>query len=310
MTTTLTATATARGLEAVEEAWLDTLCCTFTAHRSFADLLAAPNAPLLFPPPFSTRQTIADLQELAAAYDAAQGAAGSSLRALRGEDAAWAPGRPAPHRPDEVGGYRGPLDGVEIYVLPGGYRVEAAGSERVLFTITDEEIDAFLRAQPHHSRAGALRTLVHDRRGVEGGGDEGRHGEDGGEAAGLADGAAEAEGGDGGVQGKDDAPRDRGMYHRWADIKRRKLSPAEVAKVEAWADEEARGCTLEALRKRRNVTQADLAEAAGFAQSEVSRIEGRLSHQTETLRRYVEALGGRLRVVAVFGEEEIPLSGV
>ena len=161
MTTTLTATATARGLEAVEEAWLDTLCCTFTAHRSFADLLAAPNAPLLFPPPFSTRQTIADLQELAAAYDAAQGAAGSSLRALRGEDAAWAPGRPAPHRPDEVGGYRGPLDGVEIYVLPGGYRVEAAGSERVLFTITDEEIDAFLRAQPHQGRAGALRTLVH-----------------------------------------------------------------------------------------------------------------------------------------------------
>lgn len=93
-------------------------------------------------------------------------------------------------------------------------------------------------------------------------------------------------------------------------MRARKASPEESAASEAWADREAQGATLAELRQRRGVTQAALAQAARFAQSEVSRIEGRQFHETETLRRYVEALGGRLEVVAVFDDEQVRLSGV
>jgi transcriptional regulator with XRE-family HTH domain len=61
--------------------------------------------------------------------------------------------------------------------------------------------------------------------------------------------------------------------------------------------------TLRALRKGAAKTQADVSEVSGIAQSEVSRLEGRESLdelQLSTLRRYVEALGGKLEIVAAF----------
>ena len=48
-------------------------------------------------------------------------------------------------------------------------------------------------------------------------------------------------------------------------------------------------------------------------QADISRLEGRESlddSQVSTLQRYVAALGGRLDVVAVFGDKKIILTGV
>lgn len=59
-------------------------------------------------------------------------------------------------------------------------------------------------------------------------------------------------------------------------------------------------------RRRR---QEDVADLMGISQSRVSKIErGHLRHtELGTLESYVQALGGRLRVVAEFGDRSLTL---
>ncbi len=68
--------------------------------------------------------------------------------------------------------------------------------------------------------------------------------------------------------------------------------------------------TLRQLREEAGVTQVELAELAEITQSALSRIERREDNPIETLRRYVEALGGELEVVAVLGNKRVKLMGV
>jgi predicted transcriptional regulator len=56
------------------------------------------------------------------------------------------------------------------------------------------------------------------------------------------------------------------------------------------------------------LTQAEVSQTADMTQSELSRLEGRTDHLTSTLRRYVEALGGKLEVTAVFGGRRVKLT--
>ena len=69
------------------------------------------------------------------------------------------------------------------------------------------------------------------------------------------------------------------------------------AKVEQRADELA---TLKHLREAVERTQDDLAARLGVGQDTVSRIERRSDILLSTLRRYVEAMGGELELVARF----------
>jgi len=64
---------------------------------------------------------------------------------------------------------------------------------------------------------------------------------------------------------------------------------------------------LAELRKHRNVTQVQLADALGISQGNVSQFERRRELYLSTLREYVEALGGRLELAAVFPDERVPL---
>ncbi len=68
---------------------------------------------------------------------------------------------------------------------------------------------------------------------------------------------------------------------------------------------------LAELRASLGMTQVALAERLQVSQSRVSRIErGALDHtQLETLRAYLEALGGQLEVSARFGDERILIAG-
>jgi hypothetical protein len=78
-------------------------------------------------------------------------------------------------------------------------------------------------------------------------------------------------------------------------------------------EEVARNELVVSLRELRNFagkTQAEVGEAAGLAQSEVSRIEGRDDALLTTLRRYVEALGGELELVARFGNKAMKIGGI
>ncbi len=65
---------------------------------------------------------------------------------------------------------------------------------------------------------------------------------------------------------------------------------------------------LEELRSARKITQSAVAKALKTSQGEVSRIEKRDDMHLSTLRGYVEGLGGKLELTAVFPEgESIPL---
>jgi predicted transcriptional regulator len=64
---------------------------------------------------------------------------------------------------------------------------------------------------------------------------------------------------------------------------------------------------LQKLREHRRVTQHELAEALGVAQSNISRIEHEDDPQVSTIRKFVEALGGELVLQAKIGDEMIDL---
>lgn len=67
---------------------------------------------------------------------------------------------------------------------------------------------------------------------------------------------------------------------------------------------------LRQVRQAQSALQVDVAKAMQVSQSRVSRIEnGDLDHvELATLRAYVAALGGKLRVTADFGDEVLRLA--
>ena len=65
---------------------------------------------------------------------------------------------------------------------------------------------------------------------------------------------------------------------------------------------------LDELRRARKMTQVALAQTLGVNQGEVSKIEHRTDVYLSTLASYVEALGGRLEVRAVFRDRQMRIS--
>lgn len=82
-----------------------------------------------------------------------------------------------------------------------------------------------------------------------------------------------------------------------------KLVDTHRAQLEA----DTRAHRLAEIRKARHVTQNMLATEIGVTQSRVSRLEaGELDRVgIDTVKAYVEALGGQLEIVATFGDERI-----
>jgi len=92
----------------------------------------------------------------------------------------------------------------------------------------------------------------------------------------------------------------------------RKLSAARRKKVEARARELiAEEMTLRELRRAKEWTQERLAAALGVQQDSVSRLERRSDVRLSTLRKAVEAMGGKLTVLVEFpGQEAVVLRGM
>ena len=65
---------------------------------------------------------------------------------------------------------------------------------------------------------------------------------------------------------------------------------------------------LQALRRALNLTQQQVAASLGINQVAVSKMEGQTDMYVSTLRRFVEAMGGELRIVARFPEGNIEIS--
>lgn len=100
--------------------------------------------------------------------------------------------------------------------------------------------------------------------------------------------------------------------HRFSELKH-KASPvrraelARGAKAELRVEDEAYEMSLRAVRQMAGKTQADVAVAMKMAQGHVSAFETRDDRRVSNLRRYIEALGGELTLVARFGKREVRL---
>lgn len=81
----------------------------------------------------------------------------------------------------------------------------------------------------------------------------------------------------------------------------KEMEPARRKRIAARAAQLiAEEQTLQELRRKRELTQERIADALGIGQDNVSRLEQRNDLLVSTVRSYVEALGGRLLLVAEF----------
>jgi len=79
-----------------------------------------------------------------------------------------------------------------------------------------------------------------------------------------------------------------------------KMDPASRADNTKRVREELQRMALEELRCAKQLTQSDMAEMLDVPQSSISRIEQRADMYLSTLRNYIHAVGGELRIQAVF----------
>lgn len=97
--------------------------------------------------------------------------------------------------------------------------------------------------------------------------------------------------------------------------KRRPATDVEPVRVLGRGLRAAKGVhlTLRTLRDAVGKTQVDIAQQSQIDQADVSRLEARADFedcQVATLRRYVEAIGGSLELVAQFGDKRISIVGI
>jgi hypothetical protein len=93
---------------------------------------------------------------------------------------------------------------------------------------------------------------------------------------------------------------------------RKELSPARRKKIQARTakliEEEM---TRQELRRARKLTQVSVAKNLHMTQDAVSRLEKRSDVLLSTLSRYIEAMGGKLSLVAKFPDRDpVILSGI
>jgi len=96
------------------------------------------------------------------------------------------------------------------------------------------------------------------------------------------------------------------------DQKIKELNPARRKKIQDRAAEVlAEEMSLRELRRAHKLTQERIAETLGIGQDQVSRLEQRSDLLISTLRSYVEAMGGRLTILAEFPHHRpVVLSGI
>ncbi len=76
---------------------------------------------------------------------------------------------------------------------------------------------------------------------------------------------------------------------------------ARVQKMMDWAQ----GWRLAEMRKHRGMTQEQVANHMGVSVARVSQIESGNVSTRDVLSRYIAALGGTLRMIADFGDEQM-----
>ena len=106
------------------------------------------------------------------------------------------------------------------------------------------------------------------------------------------------------------------MAKNWREIRaeavaKELIDDKQAAEHRSRLEGAVRAHRLAEVRKAQGVSQKDIADAMGISQPRISKIErGDIANsELRTLRSYIEALGGRLRVVADFGDTQFVVGG-
>lgn len=86
------------------------------------------------------------------------------------------------------------------------------------------------------------------------------------------------------------------------------MSADRRAKVDAETDRLMAEMRLRDVRNSRDVSQEELAESLDSDQGNVSRLEHQADMYVSTLRRYLEALGGTLEILAHFPDRDVRIT--
>lgn len=89
---------------------------------------------------------------------------------------------------------------------------------------------------------------------------------------------------------------------------RQQMSPERRAKNAARTQSALIHLALQELRQTLNLTQQDLAEKLALSQPSLSKLEHQDDIQVSTLAGYIEALGGELKLVASFPDQDVVIS--
>jgi len=98
----------------------------------------------------------------------------------------------------------------------------------------------------------------------------------------------------------------------WREIRKKysKLTEVRRNEIDRAVEREVLEMRLRELRELAGKTQQEVAEALEKVQGEISQFENRPDHMLSTLRAYVRALGGKLEVIARFGDKSVRLRDV
>lgn len=86
---------------------------------------------------------------------------------------------------------------------------------------------------------------------------------------------------------------------------REKLSPAAKKKASKKTAQLIAAMPLQKLRQSRQISQEHLATSLATKQANISRLERRADMYISTLRHYIHAMGGELKIIAHFPEGDI-----
>jgi transcriptional regulator with XRE-family HTH domain len=92
------------------------------------------------------------------------------------------------------------------------------------------------------------------------------------------------------------------------NLLRGKMSPAARERARQLADQDEREMALDELRQACDMTQQQLARILRVNQAAVSKMERRTDMYLSTLREFIRAMGGELKITATFpggGQVEI-----
>src|SRR5262245_16909283 len=86
------------------------------------------------------------------------------------------------------------------------------------------------------------------------------------------------------------------------------MKPEAQKRAKEKTDQLLKEMPMNELRHARQMSQERLAEMLGKKQASVSKIEHRTDMYISTLRSYIEAMGGQLKIVAHFPDGDIVIN--